>query len=147
LLVAGDLTELVPLNTARRGAAPAAPVEEPSTIVVALRERAVADPTELLPVGAGQARAGEEKTLAMVAGGTILLPVPEEQPDDAGTLLLAAPVPQVAARPDEPTSMLPGERGPVQSGRPAPRSSNGLVILNIVLIALAAAGLAWVTLG
>jgi hypothetical protein len=75
--------------------------------------------------------------------GTLLLAAPGESAiREVATLRVSGP-----AQSELPTMALPGAPAP---GRPSrrrkPRSLTSLVVLNIVLVALAAAGVAWVML-
>lgn len=167
LLAATDSTEVVPLEESRRRAAPvaAAVAEDPSTVVVRMGDAPAGERTEILagiPAGAEDSQAMVETTVALghrsVAGagpgdsqgmsGTTLA---REQQSDT-TLLLeatrgvvvrgAAPA---GARPEQATMASPGERRPARQRR-ASGSLTHLVVLNVVLVVLAAAGVAWVML-
>jgi len=178
LLAPEDHTEVVPLDEQRPVRAPvsAAAGEDPSTVVVTLRDAPPRERTEMLPAvaGAGDSQAMVETTVAFGPGSaaaagaddsqamletTVALAQRSAAAAGAGdsqamvettlalaqrsdaTLLLAA----TGGKSGLPTMASPGER---RLARPAPtsRSLTSLVVLNVVLVLLAAAGVAWVML-
>ena len=147
LIDAVDATEVVPISESRRASAavPAAMSEEPSTLVVRMREASVGERTEVLPpipADSGDSQEMTETTAAVGASmvGTLLLAVPTERTTQEVTTLRVSGSP----RSEMPTMALPGEL-PARQPRKS-RSLTSLVVLNIVLVALAEAGVAWAML-
>ena len=167
LLAAVDSTEVVPLDESRRRAAPVAAAvdEDPSTVVVRMGDAPAGERTEILAgisAGAEDSQAMVETTVALghrsvaeagpgdsqgMSGATLA----REQQSDT-TLLLEATrgvvvrgAATASARPELATRALPGERRPARQRRESGSMTN-LVVLNVVLVLLAAAGVAWVML-